>query len=834
MECSKLQTVASNHVNAVTTVLDENLNQREVTLVTPRSIPNQRHDVQALSLVELRSAVTRPLPSQSAIGEDNDQKEKKLLQGDNTVQVSRKSNESTVSLTSVVLGKLINFGIFDVARYGRSPQERHLYMINNIEEVKEHFIESLKKNLSNPMLQYVMTETKFNLSDLYKLIVEMPIESISKFNLSDIRIVDQLPFYIRSIYSSLEDKAQFVQDMDWMNPRSLETQQIFKRELALVELGNEKRLLALHNEPAPYVDTLCIGRGNNMTKYWEFMPPEGKDNSTMFIGQNSGIWHETYQLAQRSGVLEYSPDTAASTYNSNILESFNDSQVNAKHLYQSLIHSQLIHQFPGIVGEVTKVTRHPENGYQVQITYNLAGKRYFKTIHVNKLIVGTGLSDSKNIFYQKGQFYKEDFKGIVGDNAPHLFRSLVNLGYFQPSGKSLYKTPQLHELQHAFRGQYTNDQIASITQIINTVNDGRMLSSLLSKIDYERLATFNPNKGFTPIVDGNTFILSNAESTEQGMGRKILVWGGGGTAAAATRRGLFNEDAPHIKVTPETFKERVNDVTWIARNGFDTLRDGTLAFDATSTLDREGRLWGSCELTGIEPIEGDRLRVFIDRYQVVNDFKKYPTNSIVMRNIEGRPRPCIKTQEILEVDQLIHNLGQDSRNIEQIFEDVDINSNAEIAIASELGVPLYGTVKGDPNIQFHGAAFSTYPFANKSIPILEKTIVSENVPPDVGPGSMPLSWGSLRATHFTNFGVYYKSVNVTMDFAALIDRHLQRWGIVDAKLRDNFLKDIVANRVETRGGITTHTLNQIIRKHGLQARLMVDSTCMLCPILSAL
>jgi hypothetical protein len=744
--------------------------------------------------------------------------------------------ENLNSEAIMMMRNLVDFGILDVRIKDKTPKERAEIIINNLETHKALFCAAVRENAENqnPMLIEIMDKNHLTMEKIEELISKITTDTapdiLRNINMGDLRKIDQQAYYARSFYPSLnaETKAQFHQDMQWMNAKHKLVEQGFKNDLMTLENANMKRLAMFHANPSPHVDVLCIGRGNNMTRYWEYSPNK-HEQSTLFVGQNNGLWEDHYQLAQTSGVLEFDPETAASNYNPNLAEAFGVSQVDAKHLYQGMIHSQVVHDFPSIPGEVVNITRHPTSGYKVQVAYNFNGENHIKTVHTNKLIVGTGLSGAKNIFYQKGQFYKEDLKPIFGNAAPEVYGLLVKGGYFKNSGASLNKEPKLADLTGLLDRQCTPNQIESLTALINDINSGRVLGSLLSKVDYERLSTFDNKRGFTPIVDGNAFILSDAECSPQGAGRTILVWGGGGTAAAAARRGLFLKDTPDIKLTPETYKQRKNDVIWIARNEFDALRDGTLALDATSTFKDAQNLWPNCELVGIKPV-GNKMQLSIERYLPAPPVTD-PTQ-IVMRRVDGVDRPCIRKMEIVEVDQLVYSHGQENRDVEQIFDGIDMSSgNMKLVIDTKLdGAPIHGTLKDNPDIEFHGAALTAGAMGRVSNDAMNKLIETENIPRDVGPGGMSLAWGLMRADHFSNSGIPYPTVNASMDLKGLIKQHLQRWGVLDEKVCDDFVNEVVAHRTEMRGGITASTLKGLIKKYDLKSKLTVDSESMLKPI----
>ncbi|QAU23628.1 hypothetical protein EO087_06230 [Dyella sp. M7H15-1] len=736
--------------------------------------------------------------------------------------------DSSNNLALNVLSNLIDLGVVDIFTYGSSHAERTNNIIRNFDTFKAKIFISIQENLQNPLLDHVMNKAGLSIDQIEKLMNEIDADIIRDLNLGDVRVIDQRPFHVRSIYPQLESKDQLHSDMDFMRAKNKRMKTEFENDILQLNAANKNRLMMFHSDPSPHVDVLGIGRGNNQSRYWEYMPNKHEQNA-LFVGQNNGIWQGNYQLAQTSGVLEFDADTAASNYNPAISESFGVSQVNARHLYKGMIHSQVIHNFPGIPGEVMNVRKANGDGYLIQVAYRLNGQNHVKTVHANQIVVGTGLSDAKNIFSQHGQFYREDFKTIVGDRSEEVYRLLVKGGYFHDSGRTTNKQPNLLDLNDLLKNSCEKDQISTIAKLIESVNAGRSLGSLLNQSDYKRLSTFDQKKGFTPIVDGNAFILSDKECSSLGEGRRIMVWGGGGTAAAATRRGLFLQDTPDIKMTPETYQHRKNDVIWIARNGFDTLRDGTLAVDAKSTLGQTGNLWPNCELVAIKSLANGKLQITIDRYRPAETSADPKT--VIMRKIEGVELACIREREVVEVDQLVYSLGQENRGIEQIFDGIDISANTiDMVRDKEMNVPLYGTLKGHPDIQFHGAALTAGTLGAKSANIMEEVVTSENIPPDVGPGSMPLAWSTIRASHFSNSGVYYPSVNASIDYRALIDKHLQSWGITDPAVRSAFLDDIVQHRTDTRGGIPASSINMLLEKHDLKHLLTIDGAGMLKPL----
>jgi hypothetical protein len=733
-----------------------------------------------------------------------------------------------------LLGDLIDLRMIEFEHSSLSLIDRQRETVENFEKMKPRLIQSIRQNQNDPLMAHILQKAGMRIDGVVNEVSNILLDSLNvrELNLGNMKVVDQLPFHARSVYQNAERKDTLLSDFTWMKARAAQTNQTHESSLTDLDRQAQQRLLTLHMDPAPKVQTLFMGRGSTITHFYEDMAPNEKD-SLLFVGPDTGIWHGNYQLAQTSGLLEFEPKFAASNFNTNIEEALNVSQINARHFYKGLINSQYRSHLPFINATVKRIQRDRNQKIKADIAYSLNGEAFQKTVCADNLVVGSGLSGAKNVLYQRGQFYKEDFQHVVGDSAASLFRFLEKNGYFDPSGKSLFKDPVEHNVFDLLAGAYTKNQINKIVQTIKKINEGRAISPIIGKEDYEYLTQFNPKRGFTPIIDGNSFILSDAECANSGAGRSVLIWGGGGTAAAAVRRALFLKDIPEVKLTAQSYHDaRVNEVIWVAQNGLNALRDGTLAVDAQSTLKQAGCLWNCCELTGIETSKNNRIRININRYHVVSDPEQH--EDVVMRLIEGMRYPCVAESQMLEVDQLVYNLGQDNRNVEQLFEGINLNTESIfLARDKASGMPTHGELKGIPNIRFHGSVLTSSSFANTIMPEMDRLIESENVPPDVGPGSMPLSQSLIRSDHFSRSGRYYERINASMDFAQLIDRHLQHWGIQHEAKREKFIKAIVANRTETRGGITTQTLNNLISAYDLQGVLSVDSSCMLHPLKSA-
>lgn len=313
--------------------------------------------------------------------------------------------------------------------------------------------------------------------------------------------------------------------------------------------------------------------------------------------------------------------------------------------------------------------------------------------------------------------------------------------------------------------------------------------SLLTSEHFACLNRFDPKKGFIPIVDGNQFILTDAEEQSK-TPRKIVIYGGGGTAAACYRKGFFGHDT-HTEDMEFSKKNQKNSVVWIAKQ-FDKAGTGKLAITALSTAKIRNELM-QAELTKIERQSDGKL------------FLSFKTESTGIT----------KTFDI-ECDQLIYSVGQDDGLMRNICKEVETDL---LLIYDNDGMVL-NVSSSDKKVIFFGAAA----MAVREKEYMDATwrwLKSENIGGDVGPGSMPPTRAQIKCYNFWN-GLNPTSINANMDSQYLIIKFLENAGI-ERPVVAHFVDDLLqARKVSTCGAphsmiltlLNKHKLDQIIEIKG--------------------
>ena len=307
--------------------------------------------------------------------------------------------------------------------------------------------------------------------------------------------------------------------------------------------------------------------------------------------------------------------------------------------------------------------------------------------------------------------------------------------------------------------------------------------SMLTSSEFERLNQFDNEKGFSPIVDGNQFILSGSE--EHGKeSRSIVIYGGGGTAAACYRKGFFGHD---IRTQDMEFikDNQENSIQWIAKQ-FEKAGTGKLASTAIRTAKARNELT-QAELIKIEPQENGKL---------VLTFKGEDSSS-----------PSTNTFEIV-CDQLIYSVGQDDNVMRAICQEVE----TDLSLTFDVNGMVLNVSSADKKVIFFGAAA----MAVREREYMEATwkwLQSENIGGDVGPGSMPPSRAQIKRYNFLN-GIKPTSINANMDSKYLIVKYLEDAGVANMAAV-NFVDDLLKLRKSSTSGGTHTQINALIKIHKL-------------------
>ncbi|MFJ1267697.1 hypothetical protein ACD661_03880 [Legionella lytica] len=304
---------------------------------------------------------------------------------------------------------------------------------------------------------------------------------------------------------------------------------------------------------------------------------------------------------------------------------------------------------------------------------------------------------------------------------------------------------------------------------------------LLPNEEFTRLNRWDETRKFTPIVDGNQFILTGTE--EQGTGpRVIVIYGGGGTAAAVYRKGFFGND---IRTESREFnpQNQSNTVLWIAKQ-FDKAGTGKLATTALRTAKERNEL-----------LQGELIEVSQkSNGKLVLVFKKTGSSDDTFKQ---------------ECDQLVYSIGQDDSAMKKVYEEIEPTL---VPTFDDYGMIL-NISSPDGKVVFFGAAAMAIRETEYSKETW-KWLHQENIGGDVGPGSMPPSRAQIKRYNFLN-GIQPESINANMDSQHLIIHYLVNAG-TDHTNAISFVQDLLEARKHSTAGCKREVLNTLLIKHNLQ------------------
>lgn len=309
------------------------------------------------------------------------------------------------------------------------------------------------------------------------------------------------------------------------------------------------------------------------------------------------------------------------------------------------------------------------------------------------------------------------------------------------------------------------------------------LEELLEQKQFVRLHQYDEQKKFTPIVDGNQFILT--PNQEQSQHRSIVIYGGGGTAAACYRKGFFGNDI-HTETMGFELKDQKNSVIWVAKN-FNKSGTGKLASSAYENANQRNELIFG-KLMGIDELDNGKLSL---KFQKMND-----KNEVIT----------------LVCDQLIFSLGQDDKEMRLVYEEID----NELKFNVDPQGMVLNVSTPDKKVLFFGAAA----MAARESEYIEMTwnwLHKQNIGGDVGPGSMPPSRAQIKR-YLALEGIAPKSINANIDSDDFVLEYLIQAG-VEATKAQKFVADLLIARKSSTSGASHEALQKLIEKHGLTSKV---------------
>jgi hypothetical protein len=304
-------------------------------------------------------------------------------------------------------------------------------------------------------------------------------------------------------------------------------------------------------------------------------------------------------------------------------------------------------------------------------------------------------------------------------------------------------------------------------------------AKIITPNEVKRLSQFDNSLGFTPVVDGNQFALTDAEV--KNSDRTIVIYGGGGTATACYRKSFFGTDVRTYD-RPYTADNQKNKVLWVYK---DFIGTGKMSANALHAAQQRNEVF-EAELVKVVQRSDGKL-------------------SLTFKMLNPGNGPA--TQDIV-CDQLVYSIGQNDIRARQVCSEVASDIQVQ---ADKSGMLLYVSTP-DQRIRYFGAsavAVSKKEFLDQTMAWLKV----QNIGGDVGAGSMPPTRAQIKQ-HLALLNIKPENINTNMDNSALIKDFLVDAG-VKATDADNFIQDVLAARKNDTFGFTHDVLEQLFNKHNL-------------------
>jgi hypothetical protein len=235
--------------------------------------------------------------------------------------------------------------------------------------------------------------------------------------------------------------------------------------------------------------------------------------------------------------------------------------------------------------------------------------------------------------------------------------------------------------------------------------EARVLSnSQAEKSTFERLSRFDHNLGYTPLIDGNTFMLTSRE--ENFVKKNIIIYGGGGNATACYRKSFFREDTHLEERTYSKDTQFAENLTWVSLDGFELAGYGKLAKSALNFAhDQEQLCCGN--LAKVE--EGQHGTVIAYFKDSEGTYEKKPVlpstelqknHPLIEIDDPGKPGSKIFVRKF-ECDQFVYTIGQEGKPVKDMFK--EFQKDLQVFKDDQSQMPL-GVKSPDNEVFFWGAA----------------------------------------------------------------------------------------------------------------------------------
>lgn len=704
-----------------------------------------------------------------------------------------------------------------------------------------------------------------------------------------------------------------------------------------IESTNQKISASLPKEHDFKIESLVVGAGDIGTHLW-LQNKDGHHKTsdildkkqmpdTLILAEDYGNWRHDYTLAQTHSLLERyeSPSnpkdfTLTSNYEAN-------SQVNARHLYQSNVISLSETDAPVCIGakliKVEKQSKHEADWKDDMKDCNLRANVRFA---LSKEEVVAIEKDGKSVWRSLDHLAKSEEKlknelnvtdEDLAGNPPwkkgeekFVYEPKLNRKGLPATIPITKKVDGKLETTHQpifikkkviDKTVYTND-LDVCAGMGKTAPFGQYHTKtyvdktpICTEANIKKLSKFDPELGFTPLCDGNTFMLTSKEESvwkekavsekniDEGASsaeataakttekkgaykpRDIMISGGGGNATACYRKAYFGSD---VNIENKTYDSKHrnspdSEVYWTSMfGGFEDAGYGTLAKNAVSAAERDGRLF-TAKPINVEPIiqkdaDGkDVQKLKVTLIPVKGTFNKrnidFPDEKKLQDkvNVEKNQTDNTVKEFTVIVDQFVFASGQDiSEGLEKVAEEFKTEmqlNQAEIANPDDPDNPNQLTVglsdKENAGLRMWGGAAQQFAKVTRNAsgdPLNFNTpvrsyIQSQNLPADAEwPGVMPPT--RFEVQYGTENAGQKEDVNINME-----DKNVIKSFLLNANIKEDVAESFVNEVYQKRNpppllqggitpapaGISNKLLNEMIKSYKIEGEVEVVGHCIL-------
>lgn len=459
-----------------------------------------------------------------------------------------------------------------------------------------------------------------------------------------------------------------------------------------------------------YIPNIVLGAGDIGTTIWldtkkeehqltNSLLSQNKLPQTLIIAENFGNWQHDYTLAQSHSLIERA-EAPANPKDFTVNEKYErNAKVNARHHYQANIISLAETQAPVVQGailfKVEAKSRNQDDNHCPWTEDEAEARAQIRFPLKTEDIMGDDIQPTNAI--PEWNNNGEELEII----APKLNRKGEQILHH---GKpSFTKTTYIDKIV------YTDN-----LDICAGMGVAAAFNKQMTNIQFnpEHLK-YDSDRQFTPVCDGNTFMLTSREEAE--TPRDILIIGGGGNATACYRKAFFGSD---INVAEKEYnkdfrRHKESEVYWVsAFRGFDEAGYGTLASKAVESARSQSRLWCAVpqkvEEFFDEVSRKKKLRVTLIEFEGVYKKEKItlpqnPGPNVIAKGKHGH-------QEITIVcDQLVYNMGQDSsQNLGVILNEFGKDFEINYQNISKMEQVPVGIQSKDHSVHLWGGAAQSF------------------------------------------------------------------------------------------------------------------------------